>query len=200
MTIEPERNSPAWWDERYRSGATGWDHGEVAPEVLAYAAEHPGAGGWAVDIGCGSGTHGRELARSGYKVVGMDLSHVALQKALHAAQAENLPWSGIQASATELALLNRPFCMALDIGCFHTLSFEQQQAYATGLALRLTAGGHYLLYAVQLREYEEQSGPSGVTPEQTIAVFRPQFELVWRQQGWQGERRSDWWLWEKPAK
>ena len=31
MTIEPERNSPAWWDERYRSGATGWDHGEVAP-------------------------------------------------------------------------------------------------------------------------------------------------------------------------
>ena len=39
MNTDPERNAPAWWDERYLSGATGWDHGVVAPEVAAFAAE-----------------------------------------------------------------------------------------------------------------------------------------------------------------
>jgi len=200
MTIEPERHSPAWWDQRYRTGATGWDQGDVAPEVLAYAAEHPGAGGWAVDIGCGTGTHGRELARNGYRVVGIDLSLVALRRALLAAQTENLPWVGVLASATDLVLLDQTFNLALDIGCFHTLSLEQQQAYAAGLARRLAPGGHFLLYAVHAREHEEQSGPPGVEPEQTMAVLKPHLDLVWRREGWQGERRSDWWLWEKPGK
>ncbi len=200
MTSEPEHHSPAWWDERYRTGTTGWDHGTVAPEVQAYAAEYPGADGWAMDIGCGTGTHGRELARNGYRVVGIDLSHVALHKALVSAHAENLRWSGVQASASDLAMLNQTFNMALDIGCFHNLGLEQQQAYAAGLARRLAPGGHYLLYAAQPRPPVEQRGPLGLDPEQTMAVLKPHLKLVWRQTGWHGERGSDWWLWQKMAK
>ncbi len=196
MITEPDRHSPAWWDERYRAGATGWDHGIVAPEVQAYAAKHPGNGGWAIDIGCGTGTHGRELARRGYQVVGLDLSHVALQKALPAAQAEHLPWSGMQASATNISLLHRPFVMALDVGCWHNLGAAQQAAYAAGLARRLAPGGRYLLYAVHAREGGSQRGPQGVASEQTETLLRPYFELVWRQEGCQGERQADWWLWE----
>jgi len=195
MILEPEHHSPAWWDERYRTGATGWDHGSVAPEVQAYTAEHPGADGWAIDIGCGTGVHGRELARSGYRVVGIDLSQVALQKALAAAQSEDLTWMGAQASATDLALLDRPFCLALDIGCFHNLGLEQQQAYAAGLARRLAPGGHYLLYAAHPRITDDQRGPLGVATEQTMTVLKPHLELVWKQAGWQSERQADWWLW-----
>ena len=197
MTSEPDRHSPAWWDQRYRTGATGWDHGIVAPEVQAYAADHPGDAAWAIDIGCGTGTHGRELARRGYRVLGLDLSHVALRQALVTARAEHLPWWGVQASATNIALLRQPFVMALDVGCWHNLSAAKEAAHAAGLARCLTPGGRYLLYAVHAHKRPEQRGPQGVAPEQTETMLRPYFELVWKQQGQQGERQADWWLWEK---
>lgn len=198
MNDRTELDSVSWWDARYREGNTPWDQGTVAPEVLAFAAEHPGEEGWALEIGCGTGTHGRELARAGYRVVGLDLSHVALQQALAAAKAEALAWIGVQASAPDLILLRQQFAVALDVGCFHGLSEEQQFAYAAALNRRLQPGGYYLIYAVHEKEHESPGGPPGVQPEQTEAVFSPYLDLVWRQEGWQGERGADWWLWRKP--
>ena len=179
---------------RYRESDAPWDQGIVAPEVERFAAEHPGRGARALDIGCGTGTHGRELARRGYRVIGLDLSHVALRQALAAARAENLDWLSVQGSATDIAMLDATFAAALDVGCFHALTEAMQAAYADGLARRLAAGGHYLLYAVHPRE-EGQAGPPGVAPAQIERVFGPRFDLVWKQEGWQGERRADWWLW-----
>ncbi|NUQ37162.1 MAG: methyltransferase domain-containing protein [Caldilineales bacterium] len=190
------QGAPAWWDARYRQGSTPWDQGIPAPEVLAFAAQHPGEGRWALDIGCGTGTHGRALARSGYRVAGIDLSWVALQRARAAAHAERLPWVGVQGSAEDLALFALAFAMALDVGCLHTLDPAQAGRYAQALRRRVPPGGHYLLYAVHPRQDPAQSGPPGLSPGLIEQVFGPGFDLIWRQQGWQGERRSDWWLWQ----
>ncbi|MCS7039394.1 MAG: class I SAM-dependent methyltransferase, partial [Anaerolineae bacterium] len=141
MSAPPERTTPTYWDVRYRENNAPWDQGIVAPEVRAFVAEHPGDGRWALDIGCGTGTHSRELARHGYRVVGLDLSWVALRRALTAARQEGLPWYGVQADATDLILVQQSFAVTLDIGCFHGLTPEQQQRYAAGLALRLEPGG-----------------------------------------------------------
>jgi SAM-dependent methyltransferase len=196
MTLEADRHSPAYWDARYRENHTPWDQGTVAPEVLAFVAEHPGEGRWALDIGCGTGTHSRELARHGYRVVGLDLSWVALRRALMAARRESLPWYGVQADAVELGLLQAAFAVALDIGCFHGLTAGQQRRYAAGLALRLEPGGFYLLYALHPAP-DAAGGPPGVGPEQVEAVFRPFLERVDYKPGWQGDRRADWWLWQR---
>lgn len=197
MNDKSELGRASWWDARYREGTTPWDQGTVAPEVLAFAAEHPGNDGWALEIGCGTGTHGRGLARAGYRLVGLDLSHVALQQALAVARAEALNWVGIQASAPDLLLLKQQFAVALDVGCFHGLSQEQRVAYGVALSRRLQPGGYYLVYAVHEKEQESQGGPPGVPPEQTAAVFGAHLDLVWRQEGRQGERHADWWLWQK---
>lgn len=196
MNVEPDRAHPSYWDARYVEGSTPWDQGVVAPEVLAFATAHPGAGRWALDIGCGTGVHSRELARRGYQVIGIDLARVALSRALAAAQAEGLAWRGVQASAADLLLLRQSFDVALDIGCFHGLSAPHHQLYAENLARRLAPGGFYLLYAVHPRAGDEP-GPPGVSPAQIEAVFRPSLRLLWRQEGWQGERRADWWCWQK---
>ncbi len=195
MITDTELNSADWWDSRYSEGTTPWDQGTVAPEIASFARAHPNHGGWAIDIGCGTGTHGRELARWGYRVVGLDLSQVALRRALTLAEAEDLGWVGVQASATDLHLLRQPFSIALDVGCFHGLTSEQQQAYAAALLRRLSVDGYFLLYAVHPRTYPEQGGPPGVEPEQIEAVFSPFLTVEWCQQGWQGERKADWWLW-----
>ena len=191
---EPAWGTPAWWDIRYSEGSKPWDRGIVAPEVAAFAADHPGNDAWAIDIGCGTGVHGRELARHGYRVAGIDLSLVALRSALAAALAEGLPWVGVRGSATELVLFRQMFTVALDVGCFHGIPHDLQPRYAEALARRLQPGGHFLVYAVHPRDFEEQGGPSGVAPARIEAVFNPTFETVWRQEGWQGERRADWWL------
>jgi len=196
MTDQHQLSSPAWWDARYREGATGWDHGIVVPEVEAFAAGRPGDGAWALDIGCGTGTHGRELARRGYRVVAIDLSHVAVRRALSFAQAENLTWFGVQGSAAHLDLFRQTFALALDVGCFHGLTEEQQRNYALGLHRRLAPGGYYLLYAVHPRTSAEQWGPPGVAPARIEQIFSPYFTPIWRREGRQGERRADWHLWQ----
>ena len=197
MRTVDDRSAPTWWDQRYREGSTPWDQGTVAPEVMAFAAAHPSRGEWALDIGCGSGAHSRELARHGYQVVGIDLSHVALQRAVAAARAEELPWLGVQASAPELALLRLEIAVALDVGCFHGLGTTDQARYAQALARRLQPGGFYLLYVIHAQESKGEDGPPGVEPQQVQAVFKPYLRPVSRQEGWQDERRADWWLWQK---
>ncbi|RME85435.1 MAG: class I SAM-dependent methyltransferase [Caldilineae bacterium] len=197
MNEEAPPHSPQWWDARYRQGNTPWDRGVVAPEIERFAREYPGHGAWALDIGCGTGVHSRELCRHGYRVIGIDLAHTALERALAAARAEELPWWGVQASADDIPVRGRFFTVAIDIGCFHALSEAQQHAYATGLARILLPGAAFLLYAVRPRRLQDVSGPPGVAPEQIRDVLKPAFREEWRQQGWQGERRADWWLWKR---
>ncbi|MCO6453621.1 MAG: class I SAM-dependent methyltransferase [Caldilineales bacterium] len=197
MNNQPERGTPAWWDERYGEGERPWDRGIVAPEVLEFASTHPGEARWALDIGCGSGAHSRELARQGYRVIGIDLSQVALTRALRAARAEGLSWMAVKASASDLALCRQSFALGLDVGCLHTLNETQRHQYARGLARRLDKGAHYLLYAVHARQDEEESGPPGLEPEQIETLFKSDFSVERHDRGWQGERRADWWLWKR---
>lgn len=194
MTRSQELDNPVWWDARYHAADAPWDRGIVAPEVIDFAQAHPGAGRWALDIGCGTGTHSRELARNGYRVAALDLSSVALQRALGAARAESLSWVCAQASAAHLDLFAVDFALALDVGCFHGLQPDDQIRYAAALSRRLAADGCYLLYAVHPRTGGE-GGPPGVWPARIIELFGVHFDLEWRNQGRQGERRADWWLW-----
>lgn len=197
MEHSTQLNESAQWNARYHDGSTPWDRGIVAPEVVAFANEYPGADQWALDIGCGTGTHSRELARHGYRVAGIDLSQIALQRALTTAQTEGLPWVGVQGSAANLDFLDAPFAAALDIGCFHGMAAAEKADYAAALNRRLIPGGHYLLYAVHPRIGDE-SGPPGVNPARILELFAPNFTLEWRNEGRQGQRQADWWLWHKP--
>ncbi len=195
----PAAGTPAWWEDRYQTGSTPWDQGTVAPEVTAFVAAHPGRGRWALDIGCGTGTHSRALARCGYRVVGIDFSFLALHKALQAAAAEHLPWYGLRGSAQDLLMLQQPFAVVLDIGCFHGLNGEQRQRYAEGLAQRLAPGGYYLLYTVRPSAGPETGDMAGADPAQLETLFRGFLKLEDRQEGWHqiNERRSDWWWWRR---
>lgn len=200
MNEETRPGDAAWWDARYRAGTTPWDKGTVAPEVIEFARQHPGRNAWAVDIGCGTGTHGRELARNDYRVVALDLSFVAIQKARDAARREGLAWFGVQGSASQLDLFQVELAAALDVGCFHGLSQADQLAYAKALDRRLTEGGYYLLYAAHPRPAGEVGGPPGVDPDVILEIFGARFHLLERQPGFHGQRGSDWWIWRKEAK
>ncbi len=81
----PEQFDEAFWDERYSSQSSLWSgkpNGQLISETSQLA---PGA---ALDVGCGEGADAIWLAQRGWQVTAVDLSAVAIGRAVaHAAEA-----------------------------------------------------------------------------------------------------------------
>ena len=83
---EPE-NARQFWEDRYASAERVWS-GRVNPRLAEVAAELPA--GRALDLGCGEGADALWLAERGWRVVAVDVSSTALQRATEAAAGRNL--------------------------------------------------------------------------------------------------------------
>ena len=79
-----EMFTPEFWDERYRSAPALWS-GNPNSRLVEHATDlTPGA---ALDIGSGEGADAIWLASRGWRVTGIDVSEVALQRAAERAAA-----------------------------------------------------------------------------------------------------------------
>jgi SAM-dependent methyltransferase len=121
-----------------------WHLSGPSPELLqALADSWLPPGGCALDIGCGLGTEAGYLHRLGWRVVGVDLSPVAV-----AAAAQRNPGPCyLQADLLRLPLRSSTFDTGLDRGCFHYLAPEDRLGYAAELRRVLRPGGKLLLRA-----------------------------------------------------
>ncbi len=167
-----------------------WDSGIPAPELVrAVAARPPGR---ALDIGCGTGTNVRYLAEQGWQATGLDFAARAIAQARRKLQ--KLPATLLVADVTRLAdlPLPGPFDLALDMGCYHSLTAEGQKRYAQGLQRWVKPGGLYMLYAWQPEP--GQTG-GGISREAVVAAFAEGFTLSGYEQG-QG-RRSAWYYFDR---
>jgi len=122
-----------------------WDTGISPPELLSFIAEAPP--GRALDLGCGTGTNLLTLARAGWQCTGVDY---ALEAIRHARQ--RFTRAGFSADlrvgdVTRLDDLSGPFDLALDIGCYQTLSTSGRLDYRRGVQRLLGPGGTWLVYA-----------------------------------------------------
>jgi SAM-dependent methyltransferase len=167
-----------------------WDSGIPAPELVrAVAARPPGR---ALDLGCGTGTNVRYLAEHGWQVTGMDFAPNAISRARR--KLRGLPATLLVGDVTRLEQLPLPgpFDLALDMGCFHSLSEEGRKRYAIGLKHWMKPGGLYLLYAWQP---DPAHGVGGLPREEVVATFADGFTLANYEQG-QG-RPSAWYYFQR---
>ncbi len=192
-----EPRSREWWDNRYQGGDIPWDTGVVPPEVIALVEGRAGGGGWALDLGCGTGTSSRYLAANGWKVIGIDVARLALQKASAQTGGRTRYPFYCLADASDLRFLDVRAGLALDIGCYHNLPAERRRSYIRSLAGRVLPGGYYLLYALERSSGDENS--HGIDPAE-LAPFAPFFELRWAQHGLDRDRRSGWYLFRRHAR
>jgi SAM-dependent methyltransferase len=169
-----------------------WDTGLTAPELVRALADRPP--GRALDLGCGTGTNVRYLAEHGWQATGIDFVPRAIAKARR--KLRGLPATLLVGDVTQLGRLPLPgpFDLALDMGCFHSLSEAERIRYASGLRHWMTPRGIYLLYAWQP---DPARGLRGIPREDVIAAFADGFTPTGYEQG-QG-RPSAWYYFERLA-
>jgi cyclopropane fatty-acyl-phospholipid synthase-like methyltransferase len=165
-----------------------WDTGISPPELFAFIESHPP--GRALDLGCGTGTNVITLSKAGWEVVGVDFVGKAVRKARQKTRS-----AGVQANfyiddVTRLDKVNGSFDLILDIGCFHSLSPNERQAYIKNLDRLLAPQGEYLLYAF-IKEYDQED--RGLGPAD-LQALNQRFCLLERQDGSERGLRPSAWL------
>ena len=187
--------------ERYESGRVPWSHELPPPEVIDLIAMlSPGRG---LDLGCGYGRSARYLAQKGWLADGVDFVELAIVEAR--AQAEKAGLSErVQfhmGSVAEMPFLTAEYDLAIDVGCMHSLTEEQQQGYRDELLRLLPAGAVYLLFAHLRGEDEvvDEDKPRGITENEIRQLFSTGFVLEKVELGWtQVEDKPAWqsgWFW-----
>jgi SAM-dependent methyltransferase len=169
-----------------------WDSGIPAPELVRAIAQQPS--GRALDIGCGTGTNVRYLAEHGWQATGIDFVPAAIAQATR--KMRGLPATLLVADVTRLADLDLPgpYDLALDMGCFHSLTPEGQKGYALGLKRWLRPRGRYLLYAF----HDAPGRPGGrLTTAAVEATFADGFVLANYEEG--RGRPSAWYYFDRTA-
>jgi SAM-dependent methyltransferase len=177
-----------FFDWRYLLGGAPWDSGISPPELFTFIEHNPP--GRAIDLGCGTGTNVLTLAQSGWQVTGVDFSPMAIRRARRKIARSGCVVDLRVQDVTNVSGVEPGFDLALDIGCFHSLSEDEQSRYASQIARLVKPGGTYLLYSFL------SSGGSrrpGVPDEMGVnARFGEDFELVHLERGSFHEQPSGW--------
>jgi len=84
--------------------------------------------GKALDIGCGSGAWGINLAKRGWDVTGVDIVEKALQRAKERVRKESVNVKLVKDDVTELNKIGNGFDLLFDTGTFHGLTKAQKKA------------------------------------------------------------------------
>lgn len=166
------------WESRWRSGDTGWDHGEAAPPLIDYLRNNRIEGRILVP-GCGSGHDVRALAAASPRaqVIGLDLAPSAIATARTYTARGNLQWR-----VGDFLALPPHDAEAFDVlfehTCFCALEPGLRPRYVEAVDFALRPGGLYLAI-FYLNPISEQGPPFRVSPAELEKLFN-RFELLER--------------------
>jgi SAM-dependent methyltransferase len=164
------------WEERWRAGDTGWDHGEAAPPLVDWLSRHSPSGRVLVP-GCGSGHDVRALAAASpeLEVTGLDIAPSAIAKA------ERIPSSGCISWRVGDFLepapdLRAAFDLVFEHTCFCALDPSLRDKYVCGLNQVLRPGGYYL--AIFYLDPISPNGPPFRVSREELDERFGEFELL----------------------
>jgi len=167
----------SFFNEAYR-GVPPWDIGRPQGEFVKLSDEGKVKGD-VIDVGCGTGENAMLFASKGHKVLGVDSSPLAIEKAKAKAKQRKLPAEFLVTNALDLASIGRKFDAAIDCGLFHVFSDRERVSFAKSLWGVLNPGGSYFMLCFSDREPSDWGGPRRVTKEEIRRTFSSDWRVDW---------------------
>ena len=170
-------------------GRPVWDTGISPPELTDFIATHPA--GWALDLGCGTGTNVVTLAKHGWSVTGVDFTPRAIRMARQKVQQ-----NGVQAElrvddVTRLHQLSGRYNLVLDMGCYHSLAPGKRPVYLANVRRLLADDGTFLLYTFTGSGFG-RTGPG--SSEEDFRLIDQELHIVKRKDSTERGYRPSAWL------
>jgi cyclopropane fatty-acyl-phospholipid synthase-like methyltransferase len=159
----------SFFNEAYRR-VPPWDIGRPQP-VFAKLAVSEDLGDEIIDVGCGTGEHAILFASRGYRVLGVDLAPLAIEKARAKASQRGSKAEFLVADALHLSELGRRFDAAIDSGLFHVFSDRDREAYIESLRAALGPRGRYYMLCFSDREPVGWGGPRRIFKHEILKSF-----------------------------
>lgn len=131
------QSEAAFWEHLYRDDNAGWEIGRAAPPLAAYFKKNSPRGSRVLVVGCGRGHEARVLARSGARVVAVDLA----QKAIAAAQALDTEGLVEYRVADLFTPTTERFDIVVEHTCFCAIEPVRRDEYVDRTADALVVGG-----------------------------------------------------------
>jgi 2-polyprenyl-3-methyl-5-hydroxy-6-metoxy-1,4-benzoquinol methylase len=132
--------------EKYAQNRWPWFFDKLDPDIDEYLRANDLNGLDALDVGTCSGSQGIELARRGHRVVGIDVSQTALERAkLAAAREPGLAITFLIDDIAESELNDSQFDLVLDRGCYCSICSFNHDEYVASIRRLLRPRGVLLL-------------------------------------------------------
>jgi cyclopropane fatty-acyl-phospholipid synthase-like methyltransferase len=149
------------YDAAY-TGVPNWDIGRPQ-RAFVHLQEAGRIESPVLDVGCGTGELALYLAQQGHRVLGMDLSSVAIRQSKAKAQWRRVPaqflvWDALR--LPELADSGLSFRTIVDSAMFHVLGAAERNRFVEGLEAVLAPGGHYFVLGDARRRRDDIYGIS----------------------------------------
>lgn len=150
----------AWFESLYAEAREGralvpWDDRRPNPLLVRWLDAHPPPlGARALDVGCGAGDNGAELARRGLRVLGCDVAPTAVAVARQ--RFPDLSWETADILAPPSDWLGR-FDLVVEIYTLQVLPPPERAVAARAIAACVAPGGTLVVIA-RAREPDEPAG------------------------------------------
>jgi SAM-dependent methyltransferase len=172
----PSEEPFEFWEGRWKSGQTPWDHGRSAPPFAEFVGREGAPRGRVLIPGAGSGHDVRYFAEAGAEVTGLDISPTALQVA-----AERNPHPDARYVQGDILDpdpgIFGSFDWVIEHTCLCALDPVHWPRYAASIPKLLVPGGHFL--ALFYRDPHDPEGPPhGISGETIDALFGSSFQLL----------------------
>ena len=178
--------------KRYESGDTPWDIGKPDVNLIQTVTAMAIQPCKALDIGCGTGDNSIWLSQQGFQVTGIDISEIAIQKAIEKASQANVRCTFIMNDFLTNKIAGAPFGFVFDRGCFHSLNSDEERGiFAENAAAHLEKDGLWLSLVGSADEPRQSPGPPRRTAGDIVNSVEPCFEILSLTSGYFGSNRPN---------
>src|SRR5260370_37503454 len=167
------------WNESYASGQLPWDTGQPDPLLTEFVTSGGVLPSRTLEIGAGTGTNAIWMAESGFDVLGLDVSPLAVERARTKMEGRSLPCRFEALDFLAATPPGGPFQFVFDRGCFHVFDEpDERRRFAEQVADALGPCGLWLSLIGSTEGPPRGLGPPRRSAREVTLAIEPALEIV----------------------